>query len=294
MGAADIVPGVSGGTVAFITGIYERLLYSLKSILPALFHFFKEREFKNFWLTINGTFLVTLFSGILLSVLSLAKLISYLLEHHPIPIWSTFFGLIVASVFVVAKEMSEWSVKLVFFALVGAISSWMITQLTPANVEPSGLNAFFSGILAICAMVLPGISGSFILVMLGTYSFILSAVKEFDFIILALFASGCLVGLLSIANILVWMFSHYKNITLAVLTGFMVGALSKVWPWKEVLQYREDSHGHMVALVEKNLLPINYEIVVGEPSQTLIAVFCAITSGLLVILLTQVAIKERS
>ena len=267
MGAADIVPGVSGGTIAFITGIYERLLLSLQSILPAFITLVKDRDIAAFWEKINGTFLLTLFSGILLSVVLFANLIAYLLVNHPVPLWSFFFGLIVASVSIVGKQITQWNIKLFVSIVMGAVIAYCFTQLSPASVEHSNLNAFLSGLIAICAMILPGISGSFILVMLGTYSFILGAIKDFDIIVLAVFASGCLIGLLSIANLLVWAFSHFKNVTLALLTGFMIGALSKVWPWKEVLTTRENRHGELLPLLERNILPSTYELINGVSAQ---------------------------
>jgi putative membrane protein len=274
MGAADIVPGVSGGTIAFITGIYERLLLSLQSILPALIELIKDRKFSCFWKTINGSFLITLFSGILLSVIIFAKLIAYLLVTHPVPLWSFFFGLIVASVAIIGKQISEWNIRLFISVVAGVLIAYCLTQLSPASVEHSYLNAFLSGLVAICAMILPGISGSFILVMLGTYSFILGAIKDFDMLVLMIFTSGCLIGLLSIANVLVWAFSHFRNVTLALLTGFMIGALTKVWPWKEVLTYREDRHGRLLPLLEQNVLPDTYELLNGVPAQIEMALVC--------------------
>jgi putative membrane protein len=274
MGAADIVPGVSGGTIAFITGIYERLLLSLQSILPALIELIKDRKFSCFWKTINGSFLITLFSGILLSVIIFAKLIAYLLVTHPVPLWSFFFGLIVASVAIIGKQISEWNIRLFISVVAGVLIAYCLTQLSPASVEHSYLNAFLSGLVAICAMILPGISGSFILVMLGTYSFILGAIKDFDVFVLMIFTSGCLIGLLSIANVLVWAFSHFRNVTLALLTGFMIGALTKVWPWKEVLTYREDRHGRLLPLLEQNVLPDTYELLNGVPAQIEMALVC--------------------
>jgi len=278
MGAADVVPGVSGGTIAFITGIYERLLVSLQTIVPALVELIKDRDFSSFWKKINGAFLMTLFSGILLSVLLFGKLIAYLLVNHPIPLWSFFFGLIVASVSIVGKQINEWNIRLFVSIVVGALIAYCFTQLSPASVEHSYLNAFLSGLIAICAMILPGISGSFILVMLGTYSFILGAIKDFDVIILAIFSSGCLVGLLSIANLLVWAFSRFRNITLALLTGFMIGALTKVWPWKEVLTYREDRHGQLLPLLEQNVLPNTYELITGTSAQVAMASVCFVVA----------------
>jgi len=293
MGAADIVPGVSGGTVAFITGIYERLLKALQAILPSLLFLVRTRSLSEAWERVDGTFLLTLFSGILISVISLAKAITYLLLVHPIPLWSGFFGLIIASVYIIAKEIQGWNAKLFFFTSIGAISAWSITQMSPASMEQNVLNTFLSGLLAICAMVLPGISGSFILVMLGSYAFILSAIKDFDILTLGVFASGCLVGLISIANVLVWAFARHKYVTLAVLTGFMLGALNKIWPWKEVLSFRENRHGELVPLAEQNILPSTYENLTNEPSQLFLAIVCALGSGALIVLLAKVATKSN-
>ena len=294
MGAADVVPGVSGGTIAFITGIYERLLSSLQSVLPAFFALLKNKNMTLSWQKINGAFLLTLFSGILISVLLLAKLVIYLLVHHPIPLWSFFFGLIVASVAMISRQVSEWNIRLFVFVVLGACFAYFLTQLSPASVEHSYLNAFLSGLIAICAMILPGISGSFILVMLGTYSFILGAIKEFDLMVLAVFALGCFIGLLSIANLLVWAFSNFRNLTLAILTGFMIGALSKVWPWKEVLSYREDRHGQLKPLLEQNIMPNTYELITGLNAQLGVAIACFMLAVLSVGVLEFIAKRTKN
>lgn len=288
MGAADIVPGVSGGTIAFITGIYEHLIFSLRAILPAFLLLIKNRNIVLFWQQVNGTFLLTLFSGILLSVALFARLISYLLVTHPIPVWSCFFGLIVASVFIVARQVSGWNVRLVLILIAGALLAYLITVTSPTQLEATELNVFISGVLAICAMVLPGISGSFILVILGTYAFILEALKGFDIGVLVLFASGCVVGLLSISNILAWAFSRFRLEVLALLTGFMIGALNKVWPWKEVLSYRLNSHGQSTPLLEAMVSPSYYETITGMPSQQLLAFACMVVAAAGVIFIERV------
>jgi putative membrane protein len=292
MGAADIVPGVSGGTVAFITGIYERLLNALKMLLPSFVSLIKSKQLKRFVLETDLIFLITLFSGILVSVASLAKIISYLMVHFPIPLWSSFFGLILASVFVVAKDVKKWSFILVVYLLLGALVAWGVTQLSPASIEKSNLTIFFSGMLAICAMVLPGISGSFILVILGSYSWILAAIKYFEWTTLGLFVAGCFIGLLSIANVLSWAFEKFKDITLSILTGFMLGAMVKVWPWKEVISYRENSQGELIPLMEEPITPFTYEILTGSDSQILLAIFCASFAAAMVYLLSRYAGKN--
>jgi len=292
MGAADIVPGVSGGTIAFITGIYERLLNALKMLLPAFFTLTKSKQLKRFIDETDLIFLITLFSGILVSVASLAKIISYLMVHFPVPLWSGFFGLILASVFVVAKDVKQWSFLLVVYLLLGVLVAWGVTQLSPASIEKSTLTIFFSGMLAICAMVLPGISGSFILVILGSYSWVLGAIKHFEWSTLGLFLAGCFIGLLSIANVLSWAFEKYKDITLSILTGFMLGAMVKVWPWKEVISYRENSQGTLIPLIEEPIMPATYEAITGSDAQLVLAIFCASIAATTVYLLARYAGKK--
>ncbi|MFV1872852.1 MAG: DUF368 domain-containing protein [Oleiphilus sp.] len=282
MGAADIVPGVSGGTIAFITGIYERLLTALKMLVPSFFSLIKKRDVKLFIKETDLLFLLTLFTGILISVASLAKVISFMMLSYPIPLWSGFFGLIFASVFVVARDIQAWNLSIVMCLLVGVLIALGITQLSPASLEKNTITIFLSGVLAICAMVLPGISGSFILVILGSYAWVLSAIKEFEFTTLGLFSLGCLLGLLSIANLLSWTFQRYREATLSVLTGFMLGAMVKVWPWKEVLSYRENSKGELVPLADRAISPSSYELISGNDPQLVLAVSVAVISSLAV------------
>jgi len=288
MGAADIVPGVSGGTIAFITGIYERLLHALKALLPGFFRLLKHKQFTIFIKETDLWFLLTLFVGIVTSVITLAKGITFLMVHYPVPLWSGFFGLILGSVFIVARDIKRWSIGLVISLLMGVLIALAITQLTPASLEKSTLTIFISGLLAICAMVLPGISGSFILVILGSYAWILDAVKQLEWTTLSLFCLGCLIGLLSIANILSWAFDKFRDVTLAVLTGFMLGALAKVWPWKEVITYRENSKGELVPLLEETIMPMTYELITGKDAQLVLAVLCSILAGGVVLSLSLV------
>ena len=287
MGAADIVPGVSGGTIAFITGIYERLLSALNAILPAFIYVLKNKSFRGFWDKTDATFLLTLFAGIVVSAMSLAKGITFLLSSYPIPLWAGFFGLITASVYVVGREVPRWNIALSLAMMIGAALAWGLTSMSPSSIDQTLLNAFISGFFAICAMVLPGISGSFILLILGTYSYILSAVKGLDIAVLSVFLLGCVFGILSIAKVLVWAFSRYRAWTLALLTGFMIGALNKVWPWKEVLSYRENRHGELVPLFETNVSPERYAELNQEPAYFALAVFCAVFSAVLVLFLSR-------
>ncbi len=235
MGAADAVPGVSGGTIAFISGIYEELISTLSAInFSAIKTLFKE-GFSAFWKKINGTFLLALLIGIAISFISFMKLAKYLMEYHPIPIWSFFFGLIVASVFFVAIQIKEWNYKSYLAILLGIIIAYYITTLPAMASTNHPLFLFFAGAIAICAMILPGISGSYILIVLGAYQTLSTAIANTNITILAIFALGAILGLLSFSRILKWLFKKYNTITLAFLTGFIIGSLNKVWPWKRTL-----------------------------------------------------------
>lgn len=267
MGAADIVPGVSGGTVAFITGIYEELLSSLAGLSPAKLLLIKDKGFATFWLEINGAFLLTLFTGILLSVFSLAKIISFLLVTWPLFVWSFFFGLIVASVHLVGKGVKRWGRAAIFGLLIGVVFAYSVTLLSPTSIEATGITVFGAGFIAISAMILPGISGSFILVLLGMYQEVLLAVKSLDIPVLAMFALGCVCGLMVMSRVLTWAFRKYHDLTLAILTGVMLGALNKVWPWKETLSWRVNSHGVEVPLEQESVFPATYEVVTNLPSE---------------------------
>ncbi len=272
MGAADVVPGVSGGTMAFITGIYDRLLLAINAVLPEFLSLLRSRNFVAFWNAIDGNFLLCLLAGILSSVFSLASVISYALATHPVLVWAFFFGLIIASIYIMRHEVSVWSASAISSLLFGAVVAWGMTALELPLISANLLGAFLSGTIAITAMILPGISGSLLLLVLGTYSFILGAVKGLDFIVLAVFASGCGIGLLVSARVLGLALQNYRNVTVAFLIGLMIGALNKIWPWKLTLSYRENSKGESVPFAQENVGPANYEALTGNESQLLNAI----------------------
>jgi len=286
MGAADVVPGVSGGTIAFISGIYEELLTSISSINLKTLRVLKSEGLKAVWKTINGNFLIALLIGIFISIASLAKLISWLLENKPILVWSFFFGLVLASILYIGKQITRWNLLTIFLFIVGALIAYYITTLQPLVTENSSpLFIFLAGSIAICAMILPGISGSFILVLLGAYKPVLDAIHNKDFKLLAILATGAIVGLLFFSKILKWLFNHYRNFTLAMLTGFILGSLNKIWPWKQTLTWRLNSHGVKVPFNEQSILPSSYE---GEP-QIAMAIILAVIGFLVIILLEKLA-----
>ena len=232
MGAADVIPGVSGGTIAFLMGIYSELLDSIKSVNGEAFKLLLKGKIAAFWKHVNGNFLASLFAGILISVLSLAKLMKYLLEFHPIPLWSFFFGLILASAIYILKGLDKWSIQNIVSLLVGVGIAAFICLASPAQTPTDLWFIFLSGAIAICAMILPGISGSFILLLLGKYEFIMAAVSEMNILVLVVFAAGCAIGIISFSHFLSWLLKKFYMLTIALLSGFMVGSLLKVWPWK--------------------------------------------------------------
>lgn len=287
MGAADVVPGVSGGTIAFISGIYEELIDSINTIKPSLIPLWKKEGFNTFWRTINGNFLLALFLGIFISVLSLAQFLSWLLENEPVLLWSFFFGLVLASIFLVGKEIEKWNISTVVILLIGASIAYFITTLPPNENVDSIPYLFLSGALAVCAMILPGISGAFILVLLGSYKTILDAVHERNFVMVGTVALGAIFGLLSFARLLKWMFNNYRNSTLALLTGFILGSLNKIWPWKKVLETKvfDDK---VIPIKELNVTPFNFE---GDP-QIFAALGLALAGFSLIFMLERIAAKK--
>lgn len=266
MGAADVVPGVSGGTIAFITGIYERLVNAIKGIdLKALKLLFTGR-FGPFWRKIDGNFLGSLVLGIAISIFSLARLMTWLLNHHPIPTWAFFFGLIVASSVMVSRDAGRWNAGKIIAFLAGAAAVYAITVVTPASTPETWWFIMLSGAIAICAMILPGISGAFILLLLDKYAFMMDAVGELRFGVIAIFAVGAIVGIVAFSHFLSWLLSRHAGITVAVLTGFMIGSLNKIWPWKKPVETYLDSHGNIKPITEVNISPSAYESLFGTDS----------------------------
>lgn len=285
MGAADAVPGVSGGTVAFISGIYEELVDSIRRITPqAAVILFKQGPVA-FWQHINGTFLVVLIGGILASLASFARLAIYLLNNHPAMLWAFFFGLIVSSSVWMIRQVPRWDAGKIAVLWVGAAVAFTLTLVTPVEAEMTYLTIFLAGSIAICAMILPGISGSFILLLMGMYAPIMGAIKSFDLSIIGLFLGGCVIGLLSFSHLLGWMFRRFHDLTLALLTGFMLGSLNKVWPWKFTTAYRINSHGESVPLVQENVMPGSYQALTGDDPYLLLAVMLMLFGAALVYIL---------
>ncbi len=293
MGAADVVPGVSGGTIAFISGIYEELITSINNINFGLLKTLRKEGIKAAWKQLNGNFLVALLFGIAISILSLAKLIKSLLNSEPILLWSFFFGLVVASILFIGKEIKQWDWKTILgFALAAALAYYITTL--PRGTESVDANwfLFVAGALAICAMILPGISGAFILVLLGAYEPVLTAINNRDLKLIAIFGAGAIIGLLLFSKLLKWLFSNYKNITFAILTGFILGSLNKIWPWKVIDGTRIDSHGAEVNVYGKSILPTTFEDIGQGESKLLFAIGLMVFGFLTIFIMEKLATKK--
>ncbi len=289
MGSADVVPGVSGGTIAFITGIYEELLNSIRSVDGQAIGLLLKFKIADFWQKINGNFLAAVFAGVIVAVFSLSKVLTYLLANFPIQLWSFFFGLIVASALLVSKQITKWSVGSIITGLIGAGLAYLITITAATQTTDATWFVFVSGMIAICAMILPGISGSFILILLGKYQFILAAAKGFKIGTLLVFMAGCLVGILSFSHIVSWTLKKYYNLTIAFLAGIMIGSLNKVWPWKRTITSFTDRHGKVKPILEQSILPSEYP----QESFLMYAIIFAIVGFALVYFLEKFAPKSE-
>jgi len=289
MGGADAIPGVSGGTIAFIAGIYEELINSIKSIDLKSIRLLLQFKFKAFWEHINGTFLITLVSGIFVSLLSLARIITYVLVTFPIQIWSFFFGLIIISSVLVLREMKQWNWVSILSLMVGIGVAYYISVAAPSHTPDDLWFVFLCGVIAICAMILPGISGAFILLILGKYEYVYTALKDFDILIIGTFGLGCLTGILSFARVISWYLKNYYNAAIGLLSGFMIGSLNKIWPWKNVMEYRINSSGERVPFIEENILPHRYFEITGDSPVLLQALIFAALGVLIVYILEMVA-----
>lgn len=312
MGAADAVPGVSGGTIALISGIYEELISTISNVNISLIKTFRQDGFKTFWKALNGNFILALLIGILTSFASFMRLAKYLIEEHPVLIWSFFFGLIIASIFFVGKQIKKWSLATIISLIIGAFAAYYVTTLPSMASNSNPLFLFLAGAIAICAMILPGISGSFILVILGAYKTLSDSIHDWDFKRIAIFAVGAVVGLLSFSRVLKWLFKHYHNTTLALLTGFIVGSLNKIWPWKKSIMVLNDTTGQAVPfsdisnlgslsvyqqqindfesykiVTEESVSPFVYSSINNGESSQLIAAIVLIVAGFLTIFILE-------
>ncbi len=288
MGAADAVPGVSGGTIAFISGIYEELITTISNVNASLFKTLFNKGIKAFWQQVNGNFLLALLSGIIISFVSFMRLAKYLLEHHPVLIWSFFFGLIVASIYFVGKQITKWNLTSIIALIVGTGIAFYISKLPFLGTNDNPWFLFLAGAIAICAMILPGISGSFILIILGAYKTLSDAIHDIDIKKIIIFGTGAVIGLLSFSHVLKWLFKHYHNVTLALLTGFIFGSLNKVWPWKNTLTWHTNSKGIKTPLLQESISPFSFN---GD-NHILLAIILMVLGFLTIFILERLGSKK--
>ena len=306
MGAANKVPGVSGGVVAFVAGFYEEFIYSLQRVNKTAFKLLFNARFKSFYQYINGKFLGLLFLGMVVSYFSVSKLLDYLIEHYELYVWSTFFGMILGSIYYITKDFKGWNKKTIIALILGTILGISISFLDPATENDNLFFVFLCGIISVSGMTLPGFSGSFILIILGNYVLLLvDAVNalydtasdiiqgNFDFIynaarvrllkVLTVFTLGSVVGLVSFSHILNYILKHYKNITIATIAGFIVGSLGVVWPWKKTIYKINDEGTYILDSTGKQIVA-NYQRYFPDlNSETYIAI-AYIALGILIVL----------
>lgn len=293
MGIADAVPGVSGGTIAFITGIYEELLHSLKEIDRHAFRLLLSFRLAGLWKKINGNFLLTVTAGVVTSLLTLVGILFNLIIHYPVMISSFFFGVIVASVALVLKEIKAWGHKPIITFLVSAGIGYFITTLSPMETPDTYWFVFICGALAICSMILPGISGAFILLLLGKYQFIINSLIELDLGVIAVFAIGGVLGLLGVARLITWVLDHYHHVTVAALAGLMLGSLNKVWPWRQALEFATTRKGEQIAVFDKSMLPWHFLAETGRDPKLFLAILMMALGVCIVIVTERIATRLK-
>ena len=259
MGASDVVPGVSGGTMAFILGIYKELIHAIRSFDLEFLRMLRSLRIKEAVDHVSLRFIFAVGAGILIAIFSLARILSWLLENQPIMIWSFFMGLILASVFTVSRYLGQWNLPVIICVVFGAIGAYLLVGIVPGSTPNSPWFLFMSGAVAICAMILPGISGSFILVLLGKYYYVLDAVNNRDLFTIFIVAVGACFGLLAFSRLLNWLLKRYHDLTIAILAGLMLGSLRKVWPWKRQLEEVAGSHGESINISQVNTLPQQFD-----------------------------------
>ena len=286
MGSADVVPGVSGGTIAFICGIYERLLNGIKSFDLTTLRLVLRGDFKAACERVPVVFFIALGTGLLTAVLTMAKALEHLLTHYPVPLWSFFFGLVLGSIVLLARETWKWSGKDTLIFAGTTLGTWWLVGLDVTQTPPGLPFVFLAGAIAICAMILPGISGSYLLLIMGKYQQILEAVNQRDIVTIGVFCLGIATGILSFVRVVSWLLRHFRHVTLIALTGVMAGALRTLWPWKQTISTRLNSAGEEVPLVQANIMP-------GADGQIGLAIGLLVVGGLAVLLIERLAKAEQ-
>ncbi|WP_244179799.1 DUF368 domain-containing protein [Salinicola salarius] len=271
MGAADAVPGVSGGTIALVVGIYEELIETIKRFGPGALGVWRRQGLAGLAVYLNLRFLVPLVLGIGISLVTIAHLVTWLMTHHELLLNAFFFGLVLASAWAVMRQVGHWRWRYLLPVLAGLSIAALLPSLLPDMSRAGDATLFVAGAIAISAMLLPGVSGSFLLLVMGLYGTVMSGIKNFDVGLIAIFGAGCLLGLFTFSRLLSWLLRHYHAITLMAIVGFILGSLPQLWPWRQIASYRLGADGQQVALAYHYLMPADYTAVTGQPSQWLLA-----------------------
>jgi putative membrane protein len=293
MGIADVIPGVSGGTIAFITGIYEELVRSIREIDRESLQQLYRLQVAAFWKKINGNFLATVLAGVTTSLLLLSGTMMYLSKNYPIGTWSFFFGVILMSVPMILRKI-KWKTNTAAGIAIGVIAGYLITLTSSIQTPDHIFFVFLAGALAICAMVVPGISGVLILLLIGKYQYIVTALNEFNVLVILVFALGCIAGLIGVSRLLTWALNNYHQVSIAMLCGLMTGALNKVWPWRKVVEYATNSKGDQIAVFDKSVLPWDYLSITGKDPQLFQAIFMMALGVLIVVLIEKIAVRLKT
>ena len=294
MGAVDVIPGISGGSVAFITGIYQDLLRSIRAIDREAFQLLLKFRFADFWKKIHGNFLITVFAGIFTSVFFLAPAMAYLLRHFHIQLWSFFFGVILMAAPLAMRKITKWSLGKVFSFLLGIVIMYALTRLNSLQLPAALWMIFIAGILCSGGMLIPGVSGAFLLVLINRYQAVINAVSKFNGIVLLTFLLGGAIGLMGFSRILTWIMDKYYNTTVALMTGFMLGSLNKVWPWRQVLRYVTNGSGEQVPVAEKSVLPWDYVTLTGKDPLVLQAILMVALGVFIVVLIERITARFKT
>jgi putative membrane protein len=294
MGAAEVVPGVSGGTIAFVSGFYERLLNGIARLTPFSLLELPTIGFAAWWKKYDLGFMFVLFSAMLVSILILARGVSYLLAEHPVGIWSFFFGLVLSSIFVVGRLLLPLSVESALALGVGAAVGLVLVRIIPFEAEVSGVVLFAGGCVAVCAWILPGLSGSFVLLVLGLYQTVIAAIKNFELLTLGYVGLGCVVGLMVFSRTLTVLLTRFHDLTLALLVGFMFGSLAKIWPWEYTTSYQIKTDGGQIPVVQEAVLPGAYEQLTGGDSEVMLALAALVAGFIVIFLMNRFAFLKES
>jgi putative membrane protein len=293
IGAVEVLHGVSGGSMALILGIYHELVFSISEIDRKALAYLRKYQWKLCWKKINGNFLLTVTTGIIMGWFSLLWLIGYLHRYFFIPVNAFFFGLIFISTLLILRKIKVWNLRIVLAFFAGVALSYTFTVLTPLSLPDNLFTAMLAGIISVCSLFIPGVSGAFILLLLGKYQYIVASFIELNAAVIAFFFTGCIIGLAVLSRIIRWMLAHYQSVTVALLAGLTIGALNKLWPWRNVIEYASNGMGDRIPASDKSVLPWDYVTVTGKDPQVLQAILMVALGVFIVVIIEKVVARLK-